>query len=202
MGGEKFSVRSGENSAQKTCETFAGFYDAAVNDSRLATLPPAARVASIRLREDGRLQVKLRYVCQPWEKESCWFGSDHEYQGVPYQRWHAHAGKIVRLWEWVGTGEGMIGGPAKRQVGVIWWSESIEFPLINNEGERLDAADRLEAWLADERYEFSDANRKEVKGKIAMLSQPPRWFSEESRLARMFPGVMKMDYDKYSDDEL
>jgi hypothetical protein len=174
-GGEKFGVRSGENSAQKTCGTFAGFYDAAVKDSRLATLPAAARVASIRLREDGRLQVKLRYVCQPWEKGSCWFGSDHEYQGVPYQRWHAHAGRIVRLWEWEGTGEGMIGGPAKRQVGVIFWGGAAEFPYQHSAEECLSTADELEAWLADDRYDFTDRNREEVLAKIAQLRQPHEW---------------------------
>jgi hypothetical protein len=148
-------------------------YHITIKESRLLNLPPAARVALIRKTEGVfGLKIKFRYVFRSDDRDAVWLPVGHKWDGVPYERWLAHAGKIVRLWEWVGTGEGMIGGPAKRQAGVIWWGGAAEFPYKHSAEKCLETADELEAWLADDRYEFTDRNREEVLGAEEQAGMP------------------------------
>jgi len=135
---------------------------------RLKLLPPAARVASVRVhRSSGALMVVTRYVLWPFDWEASGICHDSGLWGVPCEVWKQHVGRgPIRLWEWHGTGEGMIGGPAKRQAdftffGSLW--ESAEKYLAE---ELRRAAQQLEDWLADERYEFSSRCRADVERKI------------------------------------
>lgn len=91
-----------------------------------------------------------------------------ELWGVPYEIWKQHEGRRpIRLWEWHGTGEGMIGGPTKRQADFTFFGALWEFPEQYSSGELLAFAKELEDWLADERYAFSPRCRAEVERKIA-----------------------------------
>jgi hypothetical protein len=143
--------------------------------TKLADLPPAARLALVSLQEDERIEIHLRYVVPPQHQQSVCIGKEEEWFGVPYQKWCEHLGKIIRLWEFHGDGPGMIGGPAKREVGWIWWIGAAEFPLSFSTEECLETASRLENWLADERYEFSDSNREDVLDIIYVLRMPREW---------------------------
>lgn len=91
-----------------------------------------------------------------------------ELWGVPYEVWKQHeGGRPIRLWEWHGTGEGMIGGPAKRQANFAFFGSLWEFPHHFSSSRLLRHAEHLEEWLADERYEFSPRCRAELEAKIA-----------------------------------
>jgi len=88
--------------------------------------------------------------------------------GVPYEVWKQHEGRRpIRLWEWHGTGEGMIGGPTKREADFTFFGGPWEYPEQYSGEELLRHAQRLEDWLADERYDFSPRCRAEVEQKIA-----------------------------------
>jgi hypothetical protein len=92
----------------------------------------------------------------------------------PYDVWKQHEGRRpIRLWEWHGTGEGMIGGPPKRQADFVFFGGLWEFPGHYSPEEQLAFAQELEDWLADERYEFSSACRARVEGKIKRLRTGP-----------------------------
>ncbi len=137
---------------------------------RLKNLPPAARIAQVCPYElaDGVL-VKTRYVRKPYDGGRA--RSVHpgmELWGIPYEVWKQHEGRRpIRLWEWHGTGEGMIGGPAKRQADFVFFGSLWEFPEQYSGEELRSHAKELEDWLADERYEFSSRCRAEVERKIA-----------------------------------
>lgn len=143
--------------------------------TKLADLPPAAMLALVSLEKDGRIRIHLRYVVPPREKQSYFIGKEEELFGVPYQKWCEHLGEIIRLWELNGDGPSMIGGPVKREVGTIWWCGAAEFPLSYSTEECMETASRLENWLADERYEFSDSNREDVLDQIYQLRMPREW---------------------------
>jgi hypothetical protein len=142
---------------------------------KIADLPPAAVLAMASLQSDGRVKIHLRYVVLPRDKYFVWIGQEEDYFGVPFQKWCENLGKVIRLWEWHGTGPGMIGGPVKRPVGTIWWGGAAEFPLLHSNEECLQTATRLEKWLADTRYEFSDLNREDILDKIYRLRMPREW---------------------------
>ena len=90
--------------------------------------------------------------------------------GVPYEVWKQHEGRRpIRLWEWHGTGEGMIGGPTKREADFTFFGGIWEYPGQYSGEELLRHAQRLEDWLADERYEFSPDCRARVEKKITSL---------------------------------
>jgi hypothetical protein len=136
---------------------------------RLKHLPPAARLAQVRPYDlAGGLLVKIRYVQKPRGSYSCSVSPGQELLGVPYEVWKQHEGhRPIRLWEWQGTGEGMIGGPAKREADFTFFGGLWEYPDRYSVGELLAHAQRLEDWLSDERYEFSPRCRAEVERKIA-----------------------------------
>jgi hypothetical protein len=86
---------------------------------------------------------------------------------VPYEVWKQHVGRgPVRLWEWHGTGEGMIGGPAKREADLVFFGSLWEFPEQYLAEELLSEAQLLEDWLLDDRYEFSARCRAQVEQQI------------------------------------
>ena len=63
----------------------------------------------------------------------------------------------------------MIGGPAKREADFTFFGGVWEFPESFSPEEQLAHADRLERWLADDRYEFSARCRANVEAKIKYL---------------------------------
>ena len=136
---------------------------------RIKHLPPAAKVAMVCPYDvKGGVLVKTRYVRKPhdWSSRSVHPGMD--LWGVPFDAWKRHEGRRpIRLWEWHGTGEGMIGGPAKRQADFTFFGSMWEFPHLYSREELLRHAMELAEWLADDRYEFSERCRAEVEGKIA-----------------------------------
>lgn len=136
---------------------------------RLKHLPPAARVAQVSSYEaEGCLQIKTRYVRKPYDGGCSHFVyPGKELWGVPYEVWKQHEGRRpIRLWEWHGTGEGMIGGPAKREADFAFFGGIWEYPGQYSGEELLRHAQRLEEWLADQRYEFSPRCRAKVEEKI------------------------------------
>lgn len=138
---------------------------------RLKQLPPAARLAQVRPYDlTGGLSVKIRYVQNPRGSYSCSVHPGQELMGVPYEVWKQHEGRRpIRLWEWHGTGEGMIGGPTKREADFTFFGGIWEYPGQYSGEELLRHAQRLEDWLADERYEFSPDCRARVEKKITSL---------------------------------
>ena len=142
---------------------------------RLKHLPPAARVALVGIHNaDCALSVKLRYVVKPRGTTTLFVYPGSELMGVHYDVWRNHVGRWVRLWEWHGTDEGMIGGPAKRQADFTFFGGVWEWPETYSHDELRWHADRLEQWLADERYEFSARCRAKVESKIISLRQSGR----------------------------
>jgi hypothetical protein len=65
----------------------------------LKNLPPAARVASVRIhRSRGGLTVVTRYVQKPWDWVATGICDDTGLWGVPYEVWKQHVGRgPVRL---------------------------------------------------------------------------------------------------------
>lgn len=142
---------------------------------RLKHLPPAARVARVDIHDaDCALSVKLRYVIKPRDARTWFVYPGRELMGVHYDIWRNHVGRWVRLWEWHGTDEGMIGGPEKRQADFMFFGTMWEFPETFSRQVQLDYADRLERWLADDRYEFSERCRRNVDAQINDLRHPRR----------------------------
>lgn len=135
---------------------------------RLKYLPPAARMASVRVhRPTGGLTVVTRYVLKPHDGEEVGICPNSGLWGVPFEIWKQHLARgPIRLWEWHGTGAGMIGGPAKRQADFTFFGSLWEFPEQYSAEELQREARRLEDWLADDRYEFSPRCRAQVKRKI------------------------------------
>ena len=142
------------------------------NPDRLNHLPPAARAAQVCASDAAPgLEIRLRYVRKPHDGgHSLFVYPGKDLWGVPYEVWKQHEGRRpVRLWEWHGTGEGMIGGPAKRQAGVCFFGGKWEFPEHYSADELRAYAQKLEAWLADARYEFTPAWRERIERKIQSL---------------------------------
>jgi len=141
-----------------------------IKHDRLKHLPPAAQVALVCIyKEDGGVLVKTRYVQKPHAGSARSVHPGSELWGIPYEVWKRHEGKgPIHLWEWHGTGEGMNGGPVKRQANFVFFGSMWEFPNQYSRAELLRYAEHLERWLADERYEFSPRCQAELEQKINM----------------------------------
>lgn len=101
-----------------------------IKQDRVKHLPPAAQVALVcPYDEDGSILVKTRYVQKPYAGSARSVHSGGKFWDIPFEVWKQHEGKRpIHLWEWHGTGEGMIGGPPKRKADFVFLGSIWEFP--------------------------------------------------------------------------
>ena len=136
---------------------------------RRAILLRATLYATIKKERDGRVSISYRYADRSRGRTIVRIGKNQELFSIPFKVWKKYAGQTVDLSQWEGTGEGMIGGPARTQVADFLYCGPLAFLNRFSEAETVqEEMESLERWLEDDRYEFSQGARRRAE---KLLSQ-------------------------------
>ncbi len=138
----------------------------------------ATQHATIEREDKGALWIDLHYTDFCRESSGTRLEHGEEMFGVPFEKWEQHIGQNVDLSTWEGTGEGMIGGPTKRQV-ALYIGGPLEHvtPWTDIEEIQKGIAEIL-LWLEDEDCEYLPEARKLIAMEIRHARQCMRMIRE------------------------
>ena len=144
---------------------------------------PAASKARVIKQKDGRLAITVVYVNPPKEKATYYIGSKDTLFGISYEQWHQSIGNTIKLWEWEGTGPGMIGSYQKRKVS-CWLGGKLEFPMSMSDDEIKSAINQLLENIHGEFYEYTKDGRQQAA-----------WSIKQARSVMMFRKKFKEEFN-------
>ena len=126
---------------------------------------PAASKARVIKQKDGRLAITVTYVNPPKGKTTYYINSEDILFGISYEQWHQSIGNTIKLWEWEGTGPGMIGSYQKRKVSG-WLGGKLEYPMCMSDDEIRSAINQLLEKIHGEFYEYTKEGRQQAARNI------------------------------------
>ncbi len=155
------------------------------------------RFATIKREHADRLAVEDYYELEPEDRTEFrgfgtrWINRPESYLGVSFVEWERYIGRTIAFSELEGTGEGMIGGPTRTQVGganSIWFYDGAlcKSRMLTARWARKtadleqDVRKEVERWshlLQDDSYDLSP----DIRQRIARMIEHGREFLEEQK---------------------